>query len=131
MNLTITYKPTASLIPWATNSKLHTDGQVLQIAASIREFGFTSPVLVADQNQILAGHGRVQAAELLGMAEVPTIDLSHLSPAQRRAYVIADNRLAEKGASWDWEMLRAELDHLAEDGGFDLSQLPICSPTFQ
>lgn len=126
--LKITYRKTDTLIPWATNSKLHSQGQIAQIAASILEFGFTAPVLIAD-GQILAGHGRVQAAQLLGMEEVPTIDLSHLTPAQRRAYVIADNRLAETGGGWDMEMLRAEMDRLSEEGidltltGFDSIEL--------
>jgi DNA modification methylase len=109
---------TASLIPYARNSKTHSDAQVSAIAGSIREFGFTNPVLISDDLTIVAGHGRVLAAQKLGLGEVPCIRLSHLSDNQRRAYVIADNRLAEVGASWDLEMLTLELesfDHLEFD----------------
>ena len=109
---------TASLIPYARNSKTHSDAQVSAIAGSIREFGFVNPVLISDDLTIVAGHGRVLAAQKLGLDEVPCIRLSHLSDNQRRAYVIADNRLAEVGASWDLEMLQLELesfDHLEFD----------------
>lgn len=116
-NLKIVTKPIDTLIPWARNSRTHTDEQVAQVAASIREFGWTNPVLIAEDD-ILAGHARVMAARKLGISTIPCIDLSHLSPAQRRAYVIADNRLAEN-AGWDLEMLTAEFDELIEEG-FDL-----------
>ncbi len=109
----------ASLIPYARNARTHSDAQVAQIAASIREFGFTNPVLVDGDRGVIAGHGRLLAARKLGMAEVPTIELSHLSPAQRRAYVLADNRLA-LSAGWDAELLRIELADLQADG-FDLA----------
>lgn len=108
----------SSLIPYARNSRTHSDKQVAKIAASIKEFGFTNPVLTDGQNGIIAGHGRVMAASLLGMEEVPTIELSHLSEAQRRAYIIADNRLA-LDAGWDEEMLRVEFSDL-DEMGFDL-----------
>lgn len=110
--------PVDSLINYARNSRTHSPEQVDKIAASIREFGFTNPVLTDGANGIIAGHGRVMAAKKLGMTEVPTIELSHLSEAQRRAYVIADNRLA-LDAGWDDEMLRVEFADL-EGMGFDL-----------
>lgn len=100
-----------ALIPYARNSRTHSDAQVAQIAASIREFGFTNPVLVDEANGIIAGHGRVLAARKLKMADVPAIRLSHLSEAQKRAYVIADNKLA-LNAGWDIELLRLEINDL-------------------
>ena len=109
----------ADLVPYARNARTHSDAQVAQIAASIREFGFTNPILVDGERGVIAGHGRLLAARKLGMAEVPTLELSHLSAAQRRAYVIADNRLA-LSAGWDDEMLRLELGDLRADG-FDLA----------
>jgi len=115
-----TYKPApvAELIPYARNARTHSDAQVAQIAASIREFGFTNPILVDGERGVIAGHGRLLAARQLGLTEVPTIELSHLSPAQRRAYVLADNKLA-LNAGWDDEMLRLELAELQCEG-FDL-----------
>ncbi|HCJ81935.1 MAG TPA: hypothetical protein DHV50_10570, partial [Erythrobacter sp.] len=112
---------TGDLIPYAKNSRTHSPQQVAQIAASIREFGFTNPVLVADDLTIIAGHGRVQAAQSLGMDAVPCLKLSHLDERQRKAYVIADNRLA-LNAGWDDDMLAIELAALREDG-FDLDLL--------
>lgn len=109
------------LVPYARNSRTHSDAQVAQIAGSIREFGFTNPVLIGADDGIIAGHGRVMAARKLGMAEVPCIRLGHLTEAQKRAYVIADNRLA-LNAGWDEDMLRLELGELQEDG-FDLDLL--------
>lgn len=113
--------PTAKLIPYANNSRTHSPEQVAQLAASIREFGFTNPVLVADDLTIIAGHGRVRAAQALELEEVPVIKLSHLDERQRRAYVIADNRLA-LNAGWDSELLALEYAAL-RDEGFDLSLL--------
>lgn len=107
------------LIPYARNARTHSETQVAQIAASIREFGFTNPVLISDDGDIIAGHGRVLAARQLGMEAVPCIALSHLSEDQRRAYVIADNKLA-LNAGWDEELLRLELRGL-EVAGFDLA----------
>jgi DNA modification methylase len=112
-NLKIVYKPTTDLIPYANNSRTHSDDQVLQIASSIKEFGFTNPVLVDDEGGIVAGHGRVMAAKKLNLKEVPTITLSGLSEAQKKAYIIADNKLA-LNAGWDDEMLRIEFDALKE-----------------
>jgi len=107
----IILQPVESLIPYARNSRTHSDEQVAQIAASIREFGFTNPVLVDDEGGIVAGHGRVMAARQIGMTEVPTINVGWLSEQQRRAYVIADNQLA-MNAGWDDATLRAELQAL-------------------
>ena len=107
------------LIPYARNARTHSDAQVAQIAASIREFGFTNPVLIDGENGIIAGHGRVLAAPLLDLHEVPCIVLAHLTPAQRRAYVIADNKLA-LNAGWDQTLLTLELGELKLDG-FDLT----------
>lgn len=108
----------ADLIPYARNSRTHSDVQVNKIAASIKEFGFLNPVIIDGGNGIIAGHGRIMAAQKLGMETVPVIEASHLTDAQRRAYIIADNRLA-LDAGWDDEMLRVEFSELA-DAGFDL-----------
>jgi DNA modification methylase len=111
----------ATLIPFAKNSRTHSDAQVAQIAASIREFGFTNPVLVDEANGIIAGHGRVLAARKLKLTEVPCIRLAHLTDAQKRAYVIADNKLA-LNAGWDEAMLKLELADLkALDFDLDLT----------
>ena len=106
------------LIPYARNARTHSDEQVDKIAASIREFGFLNPVITDGDNGIVAGHGRIMAAKKLGMDEVPTVEATHLTDAQKRAYILADNRLA-LDAGWDDEMLRVELDELGE-AGFDL-----------
>ena len=111
-------RPIEGLIPYARNSRTHSDEQVAQIAASIREFGWTNPVLVDGDNGIIAGHGRVLAARKMGMAEVPCIELAHLSEAQKKAYIIADNKLA-LNAGWDNELLALEFAELQELG-FDL-----------
>jgi DNA modification methylase len=108
----------ADLIPYARNSRTHSDEQITQIAASIKEFGFLNPVIVDSENGIIAGHGRVMAAKKLGMVELPAVEASHLTDAQRRAYIIADNKLA-LNAGWDDEMLRVEFAELTE-AGFDL-----------
>ena len=105
-----------TLIPYARNSRTHSDAQVAQIAGSIREFGFTNPVLVDAESGIIAGHGRVLAARKLGLTEVPCIRLAHLSETQKRAYVIADNKLA-LNAGWDDEILKLELEALREEFG--------------
>jgi len=116
---TIIMRPVEALIPYARNARTHSETQVAQIAGSIREFGFTNPVLIDGANGIIAGHGRVLAAHRLGMTEVPCIELGHLTDAQRRAYIIADNKLA-LNAGWDTELLKIELEDL-QLGGFDLS----------
>jgi len=118
---TIEWLETKGLIPYAKNSRTHSEAQVAQIAGSIKEFGFNNPVLVDEDNGIIAGHGRVMAAQKLGLQAVPCIRLAHLSDTQRKAYVIADNRLA-LNAGWDDQMLTLELQEL--DGeNFDLSLL--------
>jgi ParB-like chromosome segregation protein Spo0J len=104
-----------SLIPYARNSRTHSDAQTAQIAASIKEFGFTNPVLIDQEGGIIAGHGRVMAARKLKLAEVPCIRLGHLTDTQKRAYVIADNKLA-LNAGWDNEMLQVEFADLNELG---------------
>ena len=111
----------ADLIPYAANSRTHSDAQVAQIAASIKEFGWTNPILIDGDNTIIAGHGRLMAARKLGMEEVPAIILDHLSKAQQRALVIADNQLA-LNAGWDIDMLKAEIEDLNLEG-FDLGLL--------
>jgi len=117
--LGIKYVALEALTPYINNARTHSDAQVAQIAASIREFGWTNPVLVDAEAGIIAGHGRVLAARKLGLTEVPTIEIGHLTDAQRRAYVIADNKLAEN-AGWDSDLLKLELGAL-NDEGFDLS----------
>jgi len=103
------------LIPYARNSRTHSEAQVAQIAASIREFGFTNPVLIGNDNDIIAGHGRVLASRKLDLKEIPCIRLSHLTDTQKKAYIIADNRLA-LNAGWDDEMLKLELQDLMHQG---------------
>ena len=111
--------PTDKLIPYARNARTHSDSQVAQIAASIAEFGFTNPILAGSDGVIVAGHGRLAAAQKLGIETVPVVILDHLTPTQRRALVIADNRIAEN-AGWDDAMLQVELTSLQDDD-FDLS----------
>lgn len=111
----------ANLMPYARNARTHGESQIAQIAASISEFGFVNPILVGEDNGIIAGHGRLMAAKLLGLDEVPIIRLAHLTDTQRRALVIADNKIAEN-AGWDEEMLKLELQAL-QDEMFDLDVL--------
>jgi DNA modification methylase len=115
----IEHWPTTKLLPYARNARTHSDAQVAQIAASIMEFGFTAPILVTQDGGILAGHGRLAAAQKLGLETVPVIVLDHLTPIQRRAYILADNRLAA-GAGWDEELLALEMAELS-DAAFDLA----------
>ena len=128
MTLKVENRSVADLIPYAANSRTHSDAQVAQIAASIREFGWTNPILIDGDGTIIAGHGRLMAARKLGLDEVPAIVLDHLTKAQQRALVIADNQLA-LNAGWDMEMLKAEIDALNFDGfeldllGFDDKEL--------
>lgn len=119
--LEVVYRPVADLLPYARNSRTHSDAQVAQIAGSIREFGFTNPILIDEERGIIAGHGRLAAANRLGMTEVPTIMLAGLSKAQIRALVIADNKLA-LNAGWDNDMLKVELGELQTEG-FDLNMI--------
>lgn len=117
----IEHLATADLIPYARNAKKHDAAQVSKLAGSIREFGFNNPVLIDNDNGIIAGHGRVLAARQLGLEKIPCIRLGHLTDTQRRAYILADNRLAEIGGGWDEEMLKLELSDLRElDTDFDL-----------
>ena len=124
----IAFKKTKDLIPYARNSRTHSDAQINQIAASIREFGFRSPVLVDKNNTIIAGHGRVLAAMKLNMEEVPTIDGSDMDDIKKRMYVIADNKIA-LNASWDEELLMLEIQDLELQGAdiellaFDSSEI--------
>lgn len=117
-HLQIERRSVESLVPYARNARTHSDEQVAQIAASMREFGWTNPVLVDGDNGIIAGHGRLLAARKLGLGDVPCIELAHLTDAQKRAYILADNKLAEN-AGWDNDLLSVELGEL-RDEGFDL-----------
>jgi hypothetical protein len=121
MDLKIEARPIERLVPYAQNARTHSDEQIGQIADSIAEFGFVNPVLIGGDEVIIAGHGRVFAAQRLGMTEVPVVVLGHLTEAQRRALVIADNRIAAN-AGWDENLLRTELVALLE-AGFDLDLL--------
>jgi DNA modification methylase len=119
--LNVNYLSPLSLKPYARNARTHSKRQLRQIAESIRSFGFNNPVLIDKESSIIAGHGRVEAAKLLGLAEVPTIQLEHMTEAQRQAYILADNRLGEK-AGWDKEILAIELQNImAVDLDFDIT----------
>jgi ParB-like chromosome segregation protein Spo0J len=128
MQLNVKYRKVDDLIPYVNNSRKHSDEQVAQISASIKEFGWTNPILIDGTNSIIAGHGRLMAARKLKMDEVPTIEISHLTDTQRKALVIADNKLA-LNADWDNTLLTIELDELLKDGfaldilGFDSIEL--------
>ena len=117
-----------SLIPYARNARTHDDAQVAQIAGSIKEFGFNNPVLVSLDNSIIAGHGRVLAARKLGMDKVPVVRLEHLTETQRKAYILADNRIA-MNSDWDKDLLKVEFEELKLDGvdlealGFNLGEI--------
>ena len=112
----IEFLKTTDLVPYARNAKKHSEEQVGQIAGSIREFGFNNPVLIdgGKPSGIIAGHGRVLAAQKLGMEKVPCVRLEHLTDVQKRAYILADNRLAETGGGWDMDMLKLELEELGD-----------------
>jgi hypothetical protein len=119
--LAIIYQPLAALTPRKSNSRMHSKAQLKQIVDSIRTFDFTNPVLVDEENGLIAGHGRVEAAKQLGLEMIPTVCLAGMTEAQIRAYVIADNRLAEN-AGWDPELLAIELQYLADlDLDFDVT----------
>jgi len=121
IQLKIVYKKTADLIPYARNSRTHDESQIAQIAASIKEFGWTNPILLDGENGIIAGHGRVMAAQKLNEDKVPTIELAHLTEHQKRAYIIADNKLA-LNSGWDNEMLQLEMETL-QDAGYGIDVL--------
>ena len=114
MSMQIESVPVSDLKEYEKNSRTHSDDQVAKIAASVEEFGFTNPILIDESNGGIAGHGRLQAAKRINMGEVPCIRLAHLSESQKRAYVIADNKIAESGG-WDDEMLKMEIMELAQD----------------
>jgi ParB-like chromosome segregation protein Spo0J len=120
-------KPIDLLIPYAKNARVHDDAQIAQLAGSIKEFGFNNPILIDKNNGIIAGHGRVMAARKLGLTEVPTILLDHLNETQRKAYILADNRIAIN-STWDNEMLSLELMDIKDDVslamlGFNVDEL--------
>jgi len=119
INLQIEHLKPSELTPYAYNARTHSEVQIAQIISSIQEFGFVNPILLGDDNVIIAGHGRLAAALKIGMETVPVIRLSHLSEAQRRALVLADNKIAEN-AGWDEELLKQELSAL-DELDFDLS----------
>ena len=116
--LKIKYRSTASLIPYVRNARKHSKKQVQQIADSIQKFGFNNPILVTADGKVIAGHGRLAAAKKLGLKEVPTVCIDHLTEEERRAYILADNKIA-LNSSYDNELLALELEELAELG-FDL-----------
>ena len=128
MERKLVWRNVADLIPYARNSRTHSDEQVAQIAASIKEFGWTNPILTDGDNGLIAGHGRLLAARKLGHKEVPTIELTGLTDTQKKAYIIADNKLA-LNAGWDDEVLKIEIADLLADGftlsvlGFDTDEL--------
>ena len=123
----VTNKHIDLLIPYAKNARVHDDAQIAQLAGSIKEFGFNNPILIDKDNGIIAGHGRVMAARKLGLTEVPTILLDHLNETQRKAYILADNRIAIN-STWDNEMLSLELMDIKDDVslamlGFNVDEL--------
>lgn len=128
MTLSVNYKKTEDLIPYINNSRTHDDIHIKQIASSIKEFGFTNPILIDEDNMTIAGHGRLMAAKSLNIDEVPTITLTNLNEEQRKAYVIADNKLA-LNAGWDMDILKNELQELSDMDynldliGFDIKEL--------
>lgn len=111
--LTVTYKRTEDLIPYVNNARTHSDEQVTQIASSIKEFGFNNPILTDGENGVIAGHGRLLAAKKLGLETVPTIELSGLTKAQKKAYILADNKIA-LNSGWDIDLLSVELQELQD-----------------
>ncbi len=125
--LKVEYKSVDKLIPYVNNARTHDEKQVTQIAASIKEFGFNNPILLDGDNGVVAGHGRLMAAKKLGLKEVPCIELSHLTEVQKKAYILADNKLAEN-AGWDEKLLQVELESLGA-AGFDISLAGFTEPT--
>ncbi|MDZ7736895.1 MAG: ParB/Srx family N-terminal domain-containing protein [Gammaproteobacteria bacterium] len=109
--LAVIYRPITALTPYTNNPRTHSKHQIRQIADSIQQFGFTNPLLIDGNNGVIAGHGRLEAAKLLGIESIPTIRLDHMSEAQKRAYILADNKLAEN-AGWDKDLLTIELQYL-------------------
>jgi len=117
----IRYVPVSQLKPYENNPRVHNEIQIQRLVNSLKEFGFTNPLLIDDLGNVIAGHGRLMAAEKIGLESVPTITLAHLTDEQRKAYVIADNQLA-MNSSWDDDLLQTELKAL-DEAGFDLSLL--------
>jgi site-specific DNA-methyltransferase (adenine-specific) len=130
ISLTIVKMPIESLKAYSKNARTHSDAQIKKIAASIKEFGFNDPIAIDHNSQIISGHGRLLAAKLLEMTEVPTVKISHLSAAQQKAYIIAHNKIA-LDAGWDYELLKSEIDELKdmdynfEITGFDETELKL------
>jgi DNA modification methylase/uncharacterized protein (UPF0335 family) len=128
MSIQITEKPITDLIPYANNARKHSDKQISLLASSIQEFGFNNPILIDSKNSVIAGHARLEAAKKLGLSVVPTILLDHLSAAQKKAFILADNRIAIE-STWDNDLLKLELDELKELDfdlnltGFDLKEI--------
>lgn len=120
-NLEIMYISPNDLVPYERNARTHSEAQVDKIVASIQEFGFMNPVLIDKDHVVIAGHGRLKAAKRLGLLKVPCIQFEHLTDAQRRAYTLADNRIAED-STWDADMLMLEMEELSELG-FDTSAI--------
>lgn len=120
-NLEVAYIATTDVIPYVNNARSHSDQQVAQVAASIKEFGFNNPILIDEHNGVIAGHGRLAAAQKLGLELIPTITLAGLTDAQRKAYVIADNKLTEN-SRWDFDLLSLEIEQL-KDLDFDVALL--------
>lgn len=114
--LQVIYRKVEDLVPYARNARTHSETQIAEIAASIKEYGWTNPILLDGENGIIAGHGRVLAARKIGLEEVPTIDILGLSDAQKRALILADNKLA-LNAGWDEDLLKLELSDLMRGGG--------------
>lgn len=118
----IELKSIAELLPYALNSKIHGEKQVKQIAASIKEFGFNSPILISKENSVIAGHGRLEAAKLLGMTIVPCVVLEHLDEIKEKGYRLADNRIAQNSL-WDDELLRVDLESINKACNFDINDV--------
>jgi len=120
-NPAIVMRSVGDLLPYERNARMHSDLQIMKLGESIREFGFTNPVLITNAGKIIAGHGRLEAAKKIGLDEIPCICLDHLDENQVKAYTIADNQLPNM-ATWDFDVLSVEIDELREDG-FDLFSL--------
>jgi ParB-like chromosome segregation protein Spo0J len=127
--LTITYRNVDELIPYGKNARTHSTEQIKALAEAIANFGWTMPILINREGGILAGHGRLEAARLLGMTEVPTIQMDHLTPQQQRAFILAENKLHER-SSWDKQLLVAELKEL-KSLGVDLSTTGFDVPSIE
>lgn len=133
MNPKITLIAVDALIPYAMNARTHSEAQITQIASSIKAFGFTTPILTDGENGIIAGHGRLMAAKKLELTEVPCIELTHLSPTEKRALILADNKIA-LNSGWDEEMLKLELEALGNDfelTGFSADELSLIMQGWQ